>query len=620
MAGGVPEVGAVGRYRFRLAGALASVAVLAVATYGGVLRYGFTGSDTLSLIATARLRSAGDLARILTEPLMAGTSFVAHGLFYRPVSTLSFSLDGALWGLNPFGYHLTDLLLHVAVTVLVLLAVRRLREGRLGAAWLAAALFTTHPILVESVPAISRRQDALAALFLLLALLLHLRWLAGRRGRWLAAALGAYLLALGAKEVAVVFPLLVLAHGTLFPADGARALLRRGLRRAAPYLAATALALAWRVALLGRVGGIIDESFGAWQDLQAGVAACWTYLVDLVFPVALIRLSPGRLAPAMAPAAGVAAGGLLLAIALGWRRVRRRWFQDGSPVWRAASVAAAAAGLLALAGLGAAPLTAPARPASRSWALGWSALLLLLLASLLALAAIRGRERLRRWVAESERGRWEAFFALWLPPFLLMFTFTHGLAHRSMYISVIPFSALLALALTDGWSAWRGRRLAAAPAVAGSTGVAGSALRGGRWWAALRLAVPALLGLYLLVYSPLLRTYPEWGEAGRFSDVFFRQLERALGGLPGGATLHVHGLPSRFEPGVRRRPHVRSASFPTDYTIESWLDLRRPDHRLRVTVDRLTSLPGFHGRVEVVTRVESVREVHVDVRVDGRGG
>lgn len=611
------------RSRFWLAVALSSVAALAVATYGGVLRYGFTGSDTLSLIATARLRSAADLGRVLTEPLMAGTSFVEHGLFYRPVSTLSFSLDGALWGLDPFGYHLTDLLLHVAVTVLVLLAVRRLREGRLAAAWLAAALFTTHPILVESVPAISRRQDALAALFLLLALLLHLRWLDRRRGRWLAAALAAYLLALGAKEVAVVFPLLVLAHGTLFPADGARGLLRRGLRRAAPYLAATALALAWRVALLRRVGGIVDESFGAWQDLQAGVVASWTYLVDLVFPVALVHLSPGRLA--LAPAAGVAAAVLLLAIAMGWRRVRRRWLTESAPAWRAAAAVAAAAGLLALAGLGAAPLLGPPRAPSRPWALGWAALLLLLLASLLALAAIRGRDRLRRWIAESERGRWEVFFALWLPPFLLMFTFTHGLAHRSMYISVIPFSALLALALQDGWSAWRRRRrsgaaVAASAAGASAAGAARGAPRAGGLQAALRLAAPALLGVYLLTYSPLLRGYPEWREAGRFSDAFFQQLDAALGGMPGDATLHVHGLPSRFDLGARRLPHVRSASFPTDYTIESWLALRRPDRRLRVTVDRLTSLPGFGGRVEVTARAESARDIHVDVRVDDRGG
>lgn len=613
------------RSRFWLAVALASVAALAVATYGGVLRYGFTGSDTWSLIAAARLRSAADLGRVLTEPLMAGTSFVEHGLFYRPVSTLSFSLDGALWGLNPFGYHLTDLLLHVAVTLLVLLVVRRLREGRLGAAWLAAALFTTHPILVESVPAISRRQDALAALFLLLALLLHLRWLARGRGRWLAAALAAYLLALGAKEVAVVFPLLVLAHGTLFPADGARALLRRGLRRAAPYLAATALALAWRVALLGRVGGIIDESFGAWQDLQAGVVASWTYLVDLFFPVAPVRLSPGRLALALAPAAGVAAAALLVAVVLSWRQVRRHCLQESAPAWRASTAVAAATGLLALAGLGAAPLLGPPLGASRPWALGWAALLLLLLASLLALAAIRGRGRLRRWVAESERGRWEAFFALWLPPFLLMFTFTHGLAHRSMYVSVIPFSALLALAILDGWSAWGGRRRSgaaagASAAGAGAAGAGGGAPRARALRAALRLAAPALLGVYLLAYSPLLRAYPEWREAGRFSDAFFRQLDAALGGLPGDATLHVHGLPSRFDLGARRPPHVRSASFPTDYTIESWLELCRPNHRLRVTVDRLTSLPGFDGRLEVTTRADGARDVHVDVRVDGRGG
>src|SRR5580704_17204432 len=99
---------------------------------------------------------------------------------YVPLTWLSFAIDYQLWGHNPFGYHLTNLLLHVANTVLVLLLAFELLRDRVTharpAAILTAAIFGVHPLRVESVAWATERKDLLFAFFYLLAILAYLRW------------------------------------------------------------------------------------------------------------------------------------------------------------------------------------------------------------------------------------------------------------------------------------------------------------------------------------------------------------------------------------------------------------------------------------------------------------
>jgi hypothetical protein len=83
---------------------------------------------------------------------------------YVPLTLLSFSLDYSIWGLNPFGYHLTNLVLHVANTGLVFVMVLRL-VGAMWPALVSALLFGVHPLHVESVAWVSERKDVLSTLF-----------------------------------------------------------------------------------------------------------------------------------------------------------------------------------------------------------------------------------------------------------------------------------------------------------------------------------------------------------------------------------------------------------------------------------------------------------------------
>ena len=132
--------------------------------------------------------------------------------FIRPIKHLSFKLDYALWGLEPFGYHLTNVLAHSAAAFALFLVARRLfQRTRLGdatlPALLAAALFVVLPSHSESVTWISGRSDVLATAFGLFGTCFLLGSLErGSRARAAVAALGCFAAALLAKEAAIVLP------------------------------------------------------------------------------------------------------------------------------------------------------------------------------------------------------------------------------------------------------------------------------------------------------------------------------------------------------------------------------------------------------------------------------
>lgn len=165
---------------------------------------------------------------------MFSTSYAGH---WQPLTWLSYSLDFHFWGLEPFGFHLTNVLLHAAsMAVVYFLARRLLRIGadrasqdacseasssakiRTLAAGAAALLFAIHPLRVESVAWVSERRDVLAAFFFLFAVSCHLRYVqAMQRGRstvrplvWYAATLTSCGLSLLAKATAVTLPLVLL--------------------------------------------------------------------------------------------------------------------------------------------------------------------------------------------------------------------------------------------------------------------------------------------------------------------------------------------------------------------------------------------------------------------------
>lgn len=133
---------------------------------------------------------------------------------YCPFTWLSFAIDYQIWGHAPIGYHLTNLLLHLANTALVLLFVRRLLDGRfvraIPAALLTAIIFGVHPLRVESVAWATERKDLLFAFFYLLALLQYLNWVTRAKRSAYFACFALFICSALSKSTAVTFPLVLL--------------------------------------------------------------------------------------------------------------------------------------------------------------------------------------------------------------------------------------------------------------------------------------------------------------------------------------------------------------------------------------------------------------------------
>ena len=150
---------------------------------------------------------------------------------YRPLRTLSYAVDFQLGGLDPFVFHLSNLVYHWLASFLAFLAASEVTGGlgrqaagtspgqRRTVALFASVLWALHPIQTDSVTYVSGRRDILAGLFFFLGLYAFLRWRASagagqrlRRAAWGTLAFSAYALGVASKEVAVVLPVMFLVY------------------------------------------------------------------------------------------------------------------------------------------------------------------------------------------------------------------------------------------------------------------------------------------------------------------------------------------------------------------------------------------------------------------------
>ncbi|MEW5774097.1 MAG: tetratricopeptide repeat protein [Thermodesulfobacteriota bacterium] len=128
---------------------------------------------------------------------------------WHPLTWLSLMLDAELYGLAAPGYHATNVLLHVANSLLFLTLLYR-TTGRLLPSLAAAALFAAHPLHVESVAWVSERKDVLSTFFWLACMLAYAEYAASpSKWRYLSS-LGLFCLGLMAKPMLVTLPCVLL--------------------------------------------------------------------------------------------------------------------------------------------------------------------------------------------------------------------------------------------------------------------------------------------------------------------------------------------------------------------------------------------------------------------------
>ncbi|MDJ0973624.1 MAG: hypothetical protein QNJ98_04125 [Planctomycetota bacterium] len=190
--------------RLPLLGAALLVALLGFVAHAPSLDAGFVYDDHRFIAQNEAIRSIDPVAFFTVAETTSAGEGIVHDI-YRPLRTLLFSIEYALFELDAGRWHLVSLLLHALNAALVLVLLTRYLRGHVLAAAVGAALFAVHPITSESVAWISSQGDLLALTFMLLALLAFQR--TGLRASVIGSVL--FLLACFAKESALVLPALV---------------------------------------------------------------------------------------------------------------------------------------------------------------------------------------------------------------------------------------------------------------------------------------------------------------------------------------------------------------------------------------------------------------------------
>ncbi len=288
-------------HSLRILAGVGAIVLLTILVYFPALRGGFIWDDDLHLTNNPLIKSSAGFYQFW--------SAIEKQVW--PVSNASLWLEWRLWGMNPTGYHVTNLILHIVETLLIWAILRKLS---IPGAFLAAMIFAVHPVNVESVAWIAQRKNLLAMLFFLLAILCYLKGdspsplpqsrlspLMADRWYWLSFSM--FVLGMFGKGSVVVLPVLLLGiiwwrrMGTVPIFASAKmglspSVSRRDLLRIAPFFLVavilTGVNLRFQTYIID--GEIRYASFI--QRLLGAGGVVWFYLYKALLPLNLVFVYP----------------------------------------------------------------------------------------------------------------------------------------------------------------------------------------------------------------------------------------------------------------------------------------------------------------------------------------
>jgi tetratricopeptide (TPR) repeat protein len=207
---------------------------------------------------------------------------------YHPLTLLSYSLEYRFFKLNPFVYHLTNLIFHLLNGLLVFWLIWMLKGGVL-ISLVVSLLFAIHPLHVESVAWISERKDLLCSFFFLGSLIVYLTYLKTRRMRAYFLSLFLFLLSLLSKSMAVTLPLVLFLCDYLLD----RKFDRKCLIEKIPFLV-IAFIFGIIASFALRSSGMVDpkSSFSFFKNIFIISEVLTSYFSKLVLPIKLSCVYP----------------------------------------------------------------------------------------------------------------------------------------------------------------------------------------------------------------------------------------------------------------------------------------------------------------------------------------
>lgn len=213
------------------------LAIIGLAVYFNTLNNSFVWDDRFTIEDNDLIRDIRHIPKIFITDLFhshAEKNAIEHSNYYRPIQTLSFLIDYHIWRLNPFGFHLSSLLLHTANGILVYIAIFLICKSRIISLF-TSILFLVHPVQTGAVAYLTGRSDVLACFFILISCISYIIYrsyptpdysatdekkninslanlIADRKSVFYFFSITAFLCALLSKELAVIFPLILIFY------------------------------------------------------------------------------------------------------------------------------------------------------------------------------------------------------------------------------------------------------------------------------------------------------------------------------------------------------------------------------------------------------------------------
>ena len=234
-----------------------------------------------------------------------------HSPYWHPMTWLSHLLDVSLFGSDAGAYHVVNLLLHTADTLLLFELLRR-TTGALGRSAFVAAIFAVHPLHVESVAWVTERKDVLSTFFFLLTILAYVGYARRPSVRRYAGVMALFALALMSKPMVVTLPVVLLLID-VWPL--ARANARSLILEKVPLFALALATSATTVIIQYRVGAMAGLEALPWSTRLSNAAigyvayvwkTIWPWPLAAFYP--LFDISPVRVVTALVILAALTAG------------------------------------------------------------------------------------------------------------------------------------------------------------------------------------------------------------------------------------------------------------------------------------------------------------------------
>ena len=250
------------------------IILLGVVVYSNSLNGEFIWDDAGLVKNNLYIRNWSGVPGIFTKNIWAGIG--EESVVYRPLQMLTYTLDYSVWKLDVFGYHLTNLILHILAALALYWFISVLLNRSL-LAFFSSLMFICFPAHVEAVAYISGRADSLVTIFILISFIFYLKFLQRKSTfTWVIMTLS-FILALLSRENALILPALLSLYHYAFKK-------KLELKSLAPFLVITVGYILFRLVFMTTIFYDIPAQSSLIQRLPGFLIALTNYIRILFLP------------------------------------------------------------------------------------------------------------------------------------------------------------------------------------------------------------------------------------------------------------------------------------------------------------------------------------------------